>query len=35
MKLVLQVYESMMKVQLKLDILYFQMDKLLLCINVF
>jgi hypothetical protein len=32
---VLQMYESMVKVQLKLDFLYFQMDKALICINVF
>jgi hypothetical protein len=30
-----QVYENMMKVQLELDFLYFQMNETLICINVF
>jgi hypothetical protein len=33
--LMFQIYESMMKVQLYLDFWYFQMDKTLICINVF
>ncbi len=31
----LQVYENMMKIQLSLNFLYFQMDKKLICINAF
>jgi hypothetical protein len=30
-----QAYENMMKVQLELDFLYFQMNQTLICINVF
>jgi hypothetical protein len=30
-----QVYENMMKVPLRLDFLYFQMDEALICLNMF